>query len=180
MNHFDCAGFNLGVVDCVNDGDFNRLGVGGQLQRVVGKVDKFPVENTETFHAVSRKVVEEFIYQKFLRRRAGDCPERFIKALIQFKNIVAKIIFKEREKFFVGNDGKGFECFFRDKKSVGEIFLIVQNLRRVNFSFDMWYGSKQAQRGADEVKNFISSFHGETSLTQTRTVRNRPCSIGGK
>ena len=93
LNHFNCAGFNLGVVDCVNDGDFNRLGVFGQLQRVVGNIDKFPVENAEIFHAVSRKVVEKFIYQKFLRRRVGDRPERLIKALIQFKNVVAEFIF---------------------------------------------------------------------------------------
>ena len=44
LDEFIHAGFDFGVVDWINDGNFYRLGVVGQFQSVIGNINKFPVE----------------------------------------------------------------------------------------------------------------------------------------
>ena len=46
------AFFDFGVVDSVDDGDFDGLGVSGQFERVVRNVNERAVENAEALKAV--------------------------------------------------------------------------------------------------------------------------------
>ena len=79
------------------------------------------IENAEFFKAVSRHIVKKFICQNFLRRKVGNGLETFVKALIEFKNIVTEIFFYEVNDIFIGDVRAIFESVVGNEKAVSNI-----------------------------------------------------------
>ena len=158
FKHFYGAIFDFGGIYRVNDRNFDWFGIFGQIQRVIRDKNGFAVENTEIFHAVSRKVVQKLVYEDFLRRKTCDGPKRLIKTLIQLKNIVTEPVFKEIEH--ISDARAGFKGVFGDKKAVREIFFVVERVIRKIFARKAWCGSEKVQNCADEAE-FVG-FHKKT------------------
>ena len=99
--------------------------------------------------------MQNFIRQNFFLRTFCDGLKRFIKTLIQFKNIVAENFFHMIKNFFVSNARTNIKSVFRHKKTVRNIFFVVEFIIRKIFFGNIRHGVKQIQSRLNKIKNFF-------------------------
>ena len=109
--------------------------------------------------------MQEFICQNLLWREVIYCVERFIKTLIELKNIVAELVFNEVENFFISDARTNFKSIFSNKKSIRNIFFIVERVICKFFFRKIRHSFKQIQRCFYKIKNF---FHFKNSFQLKR------------
>ena len=109
--------------------------------------------------------MQNFIRQNFLRSKIFYCLKTFVKTLIEFKNIVAELVFNEVENFFISDARTNFKSIFSNKKSIRNIFFIVELVVRKFFFRKIRHSFKQIQRCFYKIKNF---FHFKNSFQLKR------------
>ena len=99
--------------------------------------------------------MQEFICQNLLWSEIFYCVKTFVKTLIEFKNIVAELVFNEVGNFFISNARANFKSLFSNKKTFRKIFFIVELVICKFFFRKIRHSFKQSQCCFDKFKNFF-------------------------